>query len=287
MKANGDGETTAAVVRWALLAGGVVVLLVAIGWWGKPEDEWDRIRRTGLIRVGYAIEPPYAFVTPGGGVGGESPEIAQAVIAGMGVAQIEWRLADFGLLVEMLEAHEIDVIAAGLFITPERQARVAFSPATSVVGAGLLVQAGNPHRLHSYGDLRAAENLRVAVIAGSVEERLLRGLGLSDTRLLVVADAASGQAAVAHGTAAGLALSHPTVHWLADHDRARKTEAVEDFAAAPLAAEVGGGKMAYAFRREDRRLLSAWVRAQNAFMRTDRAAALSRRHGFTPMEPPP
>ena len=102
------------------------------------------LQRAGTIRVGYAVEAPYAFVTPDGEITGESPEMAKRIVGRLGIRSIVWRGMEFRSLIDELEAGNIDLIASGLFVTPERARRVAFSKVTFHVRSGLLVAKGNP-----------------------------------------------------------------------------------------------------------------------------------------------
>lgn len=243
----------------------------------SSDDSLSRLRR-GTIRIGYAVEAPYAFVTEDGTVTGESPEIAKRTAKALGINQVTWRQAEFGSLIAELEAGRIDVVAAGMFITPERKMQVAFSTPTFQVRPALLVPRGNPLRLHSYQQL-AAHEVNVSVISGSVEEKTLRRLGVSAVRLFAVPDMRTGIAAVTSGLAAGMAISSPTARWIARH-RAEDLEAVE-----------GGneslGLGAFAFRKDDRELLAAWNRALSGYIGTKDHLALVSRFGFTAQELPP
>lgn len=63
-------------------AGGMILAAVLAGSWSLrsvSEDSAARIARTGVVRIGYAVEPPFALVAPQGRVTGESPEVARAV----------------------------------------------------------------------------------------------------------------------------------------------------------------------------------------------------------------
>jgi polar amino acid transport system substrate-binding protein len=240
-------------------------------------------RRAGVIRIGYAVEAPYAFITPEGKVTGESPEIARVVAARLGIPRVIWRLAEFGDLIEGLEARRFDVIAAGMFITPKRQERVAFSLPTFQAGAGLLVRKGNPLALHAYADLLRS-GARVAVLTGSAEEARLLELGCPEARLVRVPDAASGRAAVRAGQAEALVLSAPTIRWMAQHPVAGLTEMAEPFDDA--AAGVAGTKAqgGFVFRRSEAALCQAWNAELARFLGSEAHRRLVGAFGFTEAE---
>ena len=269
----------------------VVALLLGLAGWrllGSSEgDTLDRARRTGVIRIGYAVEAPYSFLTPDGRVTGESPEIARVITARLGIPHIEWRLTEFDDLLDGLESGRFDVIAAGMFQTPERQRRVAFSRPTFQVGPGLLVRKGNPLGLRSYADAARSSTARVAVVSGSDEEVRLLRLGCPTARLIRVPDANAGRAAVRSGEADALALSAPTVRWMVSRPIAGQTEVVES-----LVDAVGDGSAAtalggFVFRREDHRLREAWDAELASFVGSDEHRRLVGAFGFTSAELPP
>lgn len=262
----------------------VLILAVAAAWLlvsVSGDDSLTRLRRAGVIRIGYAVEAPYAFVTEDGTITGESPEIAKQIVGTLGIDQVVWRQAEFGSLIAELEAGRIDVVAAGMFVTPERKMQVAFSTPTFQVRPGLLVPMGNPLRLHSYNDL-AAHDVKVAVLRGSVEENALRRLDVPPQRLLAVPDTRTGIAAVTSGLAAGFAISSPTARWIARQAR-------EQVEAAETVADGDGESMglgAFAFRKEDGELLAAWNRALSSYVGSQEHLALVSRFGFTTEELP-
>ena len=251
----------------------------------STDRSWEVVRASGRIRAGYAVEPPYAFLDPEGKVTGHDPALA-AVVGRRLDLRLEWRQYEFGSLIPALEAGEVDVIAAGMFITPARARRVAFSEPTFHVRQGLLVRQGNPLGLRSYGQLPGHAEVRVAVLVGTEEERLLTQLGLGARQLVAVPDAAAGLAAVRSSLADGLALSSPTVRWLAQGDATGATQAVADLAQTALPETSSYGFGGFAFRKESRALRDAWNGALAGFLGGDEHAALVARFGFTPAELP-
>jgi len=269
----------------------VPLLLLFIGgagfwWWHVEHDPLRRCRERGFIRVGYAVEAPYAFLTPNGEVTGESPEIARLVARRLGIPRVEWRLVEFGDLIEGLIAGRFDVIAAGLFITPEREHRIAFSLPTFQVGPGLLVPAGNPRGLHSYEDIIQQPGVRVAVLSGSTEENHLLTQRCSVERLLGVPDAVSGLAAVQSGQVDALALSAPTLRWMIREAGSGKLEMAKlpsgRTSAVSPALSVGG----FAFRKNEDSLARAWNRELRLFIGSEEHRRLVMPFGFTEAEIP-
>ncbi|MBX3745268.1 MAG: transporter substrate-binding domain-containing protein [Verrucomicrobiae bacterium] len=244
------------------------MLGLAAWWWmtGRGDDgSLRRVREAERFRVGYAVEAPFAFVDATGRVTGEAPEVARRVAAQVGLERLEWRQYEFGELIGALEDHEIDMVAAGMFVSAERAVRVRFSRPTCRVAQGLLVLAGNPRGLHSYGDI-AGRGARVAIVAGSVEESLLEATGVPAERRVRVPDAAAGRAAVVSGFTDGLALSAPTIRWMLANGRAEGLEMAEPFEPMRQDGEEVAGYPAFVFRRGDRTLGEAWDRVLETFL---------------------
>lgn len=221
-----------------------------------------RFRAGEPFRIGYAVEPPYAFPRPDGTVTGEAPEIARRIARQIGITTIDWRQMEFGELLDALEAGQIDVIAAGMFITPERQRRALFSLPTIHVRPGLLVARGNPKEIASYHQVAARADLRIAVLSDSVEEQIMRRLGVAESRLVRIPDALSGRRVVETGLADALLLSEPTVQWMARTEQLGHT----DMLVAPGDSLEVYGSTAFAFRLDAGSVREAWNEALRLYL---------------------
>ncbi len=255
----------------AALAAAAVVCGVA----HAADDAWQRIRTEGTIRIGYAVEAPYAF-EDGGTVTGESPELARLVAARLGIPHIEWVRTGFGDLLPGLDAGRFDVAAAGMFITDERRRHAIFSPPTVRVVPGFLVQKGNPLGVRSYFDLLVNTAARVIVVSGSVEEAELERRGVSPSRIQRRASAEDAMRRVAAGAADVLALSLPTVRRMADE---------AGLEAVALAPDAGGAlptfQVGIAFSKDQPRLAGEWSKAQQKVLGSPAHLAAIARFGFT------
>lgn len=232
-------------------------------------------RASTTLRVGYAIEPPYVLVDAQGRVSGESPEVLRAALKRMDEPEPVWLHFEFANLLAALQAGRIDLIAAGMFITPERSQQVAFTRPTAHVNTGLLVAAGNPQQLHSLADLVRRPELTLAVLEGSVEAAQAGTAGLPATRQIRVADALSGLAAVHSGSAAAFALSAPSLRWAVQQGPDTGVELAE-----PYQSSSPPGQPAYAMRSGDPRLdrldqtLAGWLGSAEHL-------AIAQRYGFS------
>lgn len=228
----------------AFLAAVLVAALPALP--VRAETTLQRIERTGAVRIGYANEAPFAYTLPDGRLSGESPAIVAAVFAKLGANRIEPVLTEWGGLIPGLLAGRYDVIAAGMYITPERARAVLFSNPHYRITDTLLVVRSNPRRLSSYADLAADRRLKLAVMAGSVEVDYARQAGLAENQLLQVPTSTAQLQAVRTGRAAAAAGTELSMRALAKRDPAR-VEALGQFHDDPAHAGYG----ALAFRPED------------------------------------
>lgn len=268
----------------ALLA--LAALATLVGLWSARDRSLSDLQQADTIRIGYAVEPPYAFIAPGGDVSGEFPTVARRLARDLGISQVEWVQADFDALIPGLETGRFDVIAAGMYITPERAQRVAFSEPLLHVQQGLLVQAGNPKQLASYQEAVRRADVRLAVIAGAVEEAMLRRLGVPEGQIVLVPDASTGRAAVTSRVVDGLALSAPTIRWMAAEDALAGTAVAQPFVQPDVAVTRGIGYAGFAFRPDDGQLLRAWNAAQRAFVNSPEHRRIMASFGFVEAELP-
>jgi polar amino acid transport system substrate-binding protein len=227
----------------------------------NAETTLQRIQRTGEVRIGYANETPFAYTTPDGTVTGESPEIAKKIFAKLGVKKVDAVLTEWGSLIPGLRAGRFDVIAAGMYVTPERCKQVAFANPQYQIQDTLLTLKGNPKALDSYASVAKLPDTKLAVMAGSVELGYARDSGVKDAQLLQVPDTNAQMQAVRARRADAAAGTALTMKGLASKTDGQ-LEALPRFVDDPKHTGYG----ALAFRPEDTDLrdavnkqLAAWL----------------------------
>jgi polar amino acid transport system substrate-binding protein len=243
---------------WIAAAG-----LVAHAPAASAETTLQRIQRTGEVRIGYANENPFAYTTPDGTVTGESPEIAKKIFAKLGVKKVDAVLTEWGALIPGLRAGRFDVIAAGMYVTPERCKQVAFADPQYQIPDTLLVLKGNPKNLKSYADVAKQPDTKLAVMAGTAELGYSRAAGIKDEQILQVPDTTAQLQAVRarrSDAAVGTAL---TMKGLAAKG-GPEIEAIPNFTDDPK--HIGYG--ALAFRPEDTDLRDAVNKELHAWLGT-------------------
>lgn len=260
--------------------GMLVLIVAALAWFYSGNDNSLQLLQAGApLRIGYAVEPPYAVIEADGRLSGEAPEIARRIAAALDIKHLEWRQLEFGELIPELETGGIDVIAAGMFITPERAERVAFSDPTWHVRPGLLVSRGNPKGILSYRHASTRPELRIAVLAGSVEEQIMEEFGIGKSQLLSAPDPLTGRVAVEAGLADALMLSEPSVRWLSRQNQLGLTDAV--FPESMPGDDMVYGRTAFAFRLGEHALRQGWNKALHAYLGSKDHRELLVRLGLT------
>jgi polar amino acid transport system substrate-binding protein len=244
----------------------------------------QRIKDEGSVTVGFANEEPYAYRGEGGQLLGEAPAIHGYIFKQIGDITLEGELFDFDALIPALNAGRVDVVTAGMFITPERCAQAAFSNPEYVVGTSLLVKSGNPMGLSDY-DSVAQKGAKLAVLSGAVELEQAKGAGVEQSQLLVVSDQISGLDAVKAGRADALALTSPSLRAAAEGESG--VEVVEPPFVPVIDGEKEIGAGAAVFRKEDSDLVDAFNKELAALLKTPKWLQLVEPFGFSASEKPP
>lgn len=162
-------------------------------------DKLDDLKEAGTVRIAIGNEPPFTAIGADGKVSGAAPEVARAVFAALGVADLEASILDYGAMIPSLQAGRVDAITAGLFMKPERCDAVAYSEPILCDAEALLLPAGNPKGFQSYEDFAKDPEARLGAPGGGTEEKLALDAGVPRDRLVVVPDPQSGLKMVQDG----------------------------------------------------------------------------------------
>ena len=228
---------------------GIGTLALFINFSCHADTALDKLNKTGEISIGYSNEEPFAYADASGKVTGESPELARIIFKKLGAKKVDSVLTEWGALIPGLHAGRFDVIAAGMYITPERCKQVLFTDPQYQLGDTLLVKPGNPKKLHSYADFAKNHDLRLAVTAGTVELKYARDSGIADDQIIQVPNTTAQLQAVKAGRADAAIGTALTMKDLAKKGGS-SVEATTDFVDDP--SHIGYG--ALAFRPQDKEL---------------------------------
>ncbi len=193
----------------------------------------QEVLNTGTLRVGVTLYAPWAARAANGELVGFEVDVAKQLAADMRV-KAELRAYDVERLIPALEAGEIDLIAAGLTITPARALHVNFSQPYAEGGIGLATHVARTANVTKLEDLERRH----------VHDRRRRRLGGRAAR---AAPVAAGQAPAAdlagrrdEGAARRRGRWLPRRRARADVPRAREPRRHRRAARAAAAREQGG-----------------------------------------------
>lgn len=244
-------NTTIPTLTRRLLIGCTALASISFGSLTQA-DTLEEIKDSSSVRIGYANETPFAYTALDGSVTGESPEIVRKVFERMQIDTIKPVLTEWGSLIPGLRAGRFDLIAAGMYITPERCKQVLFTDPHYRLLDTLLVAEGNPKNLRSYEDIANNPDVKIAIMSGTVNLGYAREAGIKDSQILQVPDTTSQLQAVRSGRADAAIGTQLTMKGLADK-AGDDVEAIADFKDDPSRAGYG----ALAFRPQDKALRDA------------------------------
>lgn len=215
----------------------------------------EELQEKGEIKVGFANEKPYAYEEDGE-LKGAAVEIAKTVLNNLGIEKVNGQLSEFGNLVPGLTAGKFDVITAGMAITPDRCENVAFGEPEIQYGEGLIVQTDNPMDLHSYKDVAANPDIKIAVMSGATEIDFLLREGVDDSQIMRVPDIPASFSAVESGRADATTGTEMTIKMALESSNNDKLEFVNDFQQPEIEGNPSFG--AAAFRIDDKEFRDAY-----------------------------
>jgi polar amino acid transport system substrate-binding protein len=178
--------------RKALFLLSLLSLFIVAGCQGQAETTWERVKREGIIRVGFTNEKPWDYVEPDGTLTGGEIEVDRIIFERLGAPKMEGVLTEFVGLIPGLQANRFDAVTAGFFIKPKRCEEVLFSEPIICAGNGIAVKAGNPHDIHSFEDMAANSEVRVGVLTGAYEHDYALEAGVPEDRIVIYPDGPSG-----------------------------------------------------------------------------------------------
>ncbi|WP_046731051.1 ectoine/hydroxyectoine ABC transporter substrate-binding protein EhuB [Streptomyces humi] len=246
----------------------------------KGGDLLQRLRAQGVVRLGIAGEIPFGYIGKDGRLTGEAPELAKAIFKRLGVDKVQPVPTEFGSLIPGLNSQQFDVVAAGMYVTPERCRQVIFADPDYQMLDSFVVRKGNPKGLHSYRDV-VAKKAKFATGTGYAQIQHAVEAGYRQSDILIVPDQVAGLNAVEAGRVDVFAGTAVTVRDVVK--KSAKTESTKPFA--PLVGgkpQIDGG--AFAFRSAETRLRDAFNVELRKLKQTGELLRILKPFGFTQAE---
>lgn len=243
-------------------------------------DLLQRLRAQGVVRLGIAGEIPFGYIDKNGELTGEAPELAKVIFKRLGVDKVQPVPTEFGSLIPGLNSQQFDVVAAGMYVNPERCAQVIFADPDYQMLDSFVVRKGNPKGLHTYRDI-VEKKAKFATGTGYAQIQHAVEAGYRESDILIVPDQVAGLNAVEAGRVDVFAGTAVTVRDVVR--KSARTEATKPFA--PLVKgkpHVDGG--AFAFRRTETKLRDAFNAELHRLKKSGELLRILGRFGFTRAE---
>lgn len=241
-------------------------------------DKLSGFQKQGYIRVGFANEAPYGFADSSGKLTGEAPTVARAIMKKLGVNSLQGVLTEFGSLIPGLMANRFDMIAAGMFITPDRCQQILFSNPDYVATEGLAVRSGNPHHLTDYQSVAKA-GVTLGVETGAVEGGYAKDAGVSGSKIQQFPNGPTGMSALTSGRVDAFSLTAISLEYLNSTGNYKGVDVVSFIPTTKSGAQIktGGG---YGFRTDASDLVDKFNTQLAAMQKSGELASLVGKFGF-------
>jgi polar amino acid transport system substrate-binding protein len=244
----------------------------------------DKVKQQGYITVGFAGEAPYAY-QEGGKLTGEDPAVHREIWKAVGVNDLRGVQVEFGQLIPGLNANRFDVVAAGMFIRPDRCQQAAFSEPVYCAPQAFLVPKGNPKNISDYQSVAKA-GIQLGVLSGAVEGTQAAKLGVPDRNIVELASQRDGLAALSAGRIGAFALTSISLRNMIKDDPSAPVELTKPFVPVIDGKEDLGCGGAV-FRKADNDLREAFNAELAKLKQSGRLLQLIQPFGFGPETIPP
>ena len=235
-------------------------------------DAMDDILKRGTLRVGIAEFVPWAMPAKRGGHVGYDVDLGVKIARDMDV-RAEFKVYEWKDIISALEAGEVDMIAGGIVITPQRALRITFTDPVALSGAGM---ATNTHMTKDVENLQQLNDpdIVIATITDTFSEGVARTV-FDKAEIHSHGDKDDAEKEILAGRAHAYVSSLPAVQFLVTNN--------SDTIDLPLTDPIVGWAEALAVQKGEQELLNflnAWVTAHKA----DRWLNVTREHWFESRE---
>ena len=219
-------------------------------------DAVNDILERGTLRIGIAEFVPWAMPAKRGGHVGYDVDIGIKIAKDMGVRP-EFKVYEWKDIIPALEAGEVDMIAGGIVVTPQRALRVAFTESVALSGAGM---ATNTDMTKDVANLKQLNDpdIVIATVTNTFSEGVARSI-FDKAEIHSHGNKDDAEKEILAGRAHAYVSSLPAVKFLVMNN----SDAVD----LPLNEPLVGWAEALAVQKGEQELLNflnAWVTAHKA-----------------------
>jgi polar amino acid transport system substrate-binding protein len=221
-------------------------------------DVLEDILRRGTVRVGVSLFTPWTIQEEAGGLSGFEIDVANKLAEDMGVKP-EYKVYLWEDIIPAVMKGEIDIIAGGMAITPERALKIDFSQPYADSGISLVANTEKTRNIKQLEELNQ-KAVAIAVVSKTAANELAVRL-FNNSTLKVFDTAKEAQQAVLNGEVQAWLASMPQPEFLAlEHP-----EKVD----LPLGKPILPYKAGFGIKKGEQEwlnFLNAWVTARQADM---------------------
>lgn len=224
-------------------------------------DVLDDILKRGTFRVGISEFVPWAMPAKSGAHIGYDIDLGTKIAKDMGV-RAEFKVYEWKDIIPALEAGEIDMIAGGIVITPQRALRIGFTRSVSMSGAGMATNTRMTENIENLQELNDPD-IVIATITDTFSEGIARSF-FEKAEIRSFSNKDDAEKEILEGRAHAYISTQPAVQFLATSH----SETVD----LPLSEPIVGWAEAMAVPKGEQELLNflnAWITAYQADRRLD------------------
>jgi polar amino acid transport system substrate-binding protein len=186
----------------------------------------------------------------------------------------------FDALIPGLAAQQYDIIAAGMFITPERCQQIAFTNPDYFGSNAFLVKKGNPSGIKTFDEVKST-GIKLGVLGGAVEKGYAQASGVAGNKIITFPDQNAAFQGMLADRVQAVALTSASLRWtLSQNYAGRPLEVTEPFVPVVEGKEqpnFGG----FGIRKADTDLLNAFNAELKKLQDANGVLPLIQRFGFT------
>ncbi|MGI9228128.1 MAG: transporter substrate-binding domain-containing protein [Gammaproteobacteria bacterium] len=132
----------------------------------------ENVLKTGTLNIGVSLFEPWVVKNEKGDLDGYEVQIAKQLAEDLGVTP-KFKIVDWEELINELENNKIDIIIAGMAITPERALRINFSNPYSSSGISIAACIAQTKNMESLDELNDSK-VTIGAVSNTVSEELAK-----------------------------------------------------------------------------------------------------------------
>lgn len=177
-----------------------------------PSKKLNTILQDGVLRVGVSLFTPWTLKDKNGEFVGFEIDVAKKLSKDMGVTP-EFISYDWEKLIPALNDGKIDIIIAGMAITPKRALKINFSLPYASSGIGLATNLELTKSINSVQELNR-QSIKIGVISATVSESLAKRV-FDKASISVFQKSKEAEDAIVTGKIHAYMESKPIPHFIA------------------------------------------------------------------------